>query len=99
MNKIEVDYTAVKLRAYLSKDQKFTLNQWCGSMRFIWNKFLEIKNRRYKKWVDQGKPKDFDWRIDFQWELEWLRHDFPWLEDVPQTAIIAGILFALQWTH
>jgi hypothetical protein len=53
---VVVDYTAIKLRAYLSKDQKFILNQWCGSMRFIWNEFLKIKNRRYKKWIDEGKP-------------------------------------------
>lgn len=82
----EIDHTAIKLRAYPTNNQRLILSQWCGSMRFIYNKFLEIKKQRYEKWVEQGKPKNFDWNIDFQEELLWLKLEHLWLDGVPHNS-------------
>ena len=37
-----------KFRMYPNKEQERILNQWIGCARFVWNKFLEKNNDRYK---------------------------------------------------
>lgn len=72
-----------KFRMYPSEEQERILNQWIGSARFVWNKFLEKNNERYEN------EKKFVFYNEMATQLAQLKNDeeYAWLKDAESTSL------------
>lgn len=72
-----------KFRMYPNKEQERILNQWIGCARFVWNKFLEKNNDRYKN------EKKFVFYNEMNAQLTQLKKDqeYYWLSNAESTSL------------
>lgn len=72
-----------KFRMYPNKEQERILNQWIGCARFVWNRFLEKNNERYKN------EKKFVFYNEMNAQLTQLKKDqeYTWLNDAESTSL------------
>lgn len=72
-----------KFRMYPNKEQERILNQWIGCARFVWNRFLEKNNERYKN------EKKFVFYNEMNAQLTQLKRveEFAWLKDAESTSL------------
>ena len=65
------------------KEQERILNQWIGCARFVWNKFLEKNNDRYKN------EKKFVFYNEMNAQLTQLKKDqeYYWLSNAESTSL------------
>ena len=72
-----------KFRMYPNKEQERILNQWIGCARFVWNKFLEKNNERYKN------EKKFVFYNEMNAQLTQLKNDqeYDWLSNAESTSL------------
>ena len=64
-----------KFRIYPNNEQQRILDQWIGCARFVWNKFLEKNNERYKadkKFVFYNEMNALLTQLKRDKEYEWL---------------------------
>jgi putative transposase len=78
-NKIVVGFVA---QLYPTKDQVVRLNQWSGSLRFLWNRLLDIEKAEY---AATGK---FIWNKQLQPIAAAMKYQpgLEWLADLPSCA-------------
>ena len=74
-------YKAYKFRMYPNIEQIITLNKFLGSTRFIYNYFLNQKDKRYKELNINYKLKDMCS------DLKLLYNDYPWLKEIDSCAL------------
>ena len=72
-----------KFRMYPNKEQERILNQWIGCARFVWNRFLEKNNERYKN------EKKFVFYNEMNAQLTQLKknQEYAWLNDAESTSL------------
>ena len=69
-------FTAYKFRIYPDDEQKFLIEKHIGSCRFVWNFFLDFRNRRY---AETGKGTSYK---DTAALLLALKEEKEWLNDI-----------------
>ena len=69
-------FTAYKFRIYPDDEQKLLIEKHIGSCRFVWNHFLDFRNKRY---VETGKGMSYR---DMSVLLPALKEEKEWLNDV-----------------
>lgn len=71
-------------RLYPSVEQAARLNQWAGSLRFLWNRLLDLEKAEY---AASGK---FIWRKELQQIAVGMRSEVgtEWLTDLPAHAVL-----------
>ena len=74
-------YKAYKFRMYPNIEQIITLNKFLGSTRFIYNYFLNQKDKRYKELNINYNLKDMCS------DLKLLYNDYPWLKEIDSCAL------------
>ena len=74
-------YKAYKFRMYPNIEQIITLNKFLGSTRFIYNYFLDQKDKRYKELNINYKLKDMCS------DLKLLYNEYPWLKEIDSCAL------------
>ena len=69
-------FTAYKFRMYPDDEQKFLIEKHIGSCRFVWNHFLDFRNKRY---IETGKGMSYR---DMSIILPALKNEKEWLNEV-----------------
>ena len=69
-------FTAYKFRMYPDDEQKLLIEKHIGSCRFVWNHFLDFRNKRY---VETGKGMSYR---DMSIILPKLKNEKEWLNEV-----------------
>ena len=69
-------YKAYRFRIYPTKEQKYKLNSFLGSSRFIYNNYLSKKEQMYKEENKTYLLKDM------KKDLVNLQTKYPWLKEV-----------------
>jgi len=74
-------FTAYKFRIYPDDEQKLLIEKHIGSCRFVWNHFLDFRNKRY---VETGKGMSYR---DMSVLLPALKEEKEWLNDVSSQSL------------
>jgi putative transposase len=75
------EHRQYKYPLYPTKEQAEELTCWIGCGRWIWNYAVQINKIHYE--ID----KKFLWRFDLQDQLPFLKELYPWLDEVPASAL------------
>lgn len=81
---------ALKLRLYPTKDQKEYLDKSFGCTRFIYNYYLNDKNKFYEnniKGIEDKKERNVVWKSYKEPSLRSLKTAFPWLKEASSQGI------------
>lgn len=71
---------ALKVRLYPSEEQKVLLEKHFGSCRFVWNHFLEVRNKYYAEHKNDGKKGLSG--FDTMRMLTVLKKEITWLNEI-----------------
>ena len=74
-------YKAYRFRMYPNEDQKILIEKHIGSCRFVWNHFLDMRNRRY---TETGKGMTYKQTALL---LPALKKEYSWLNEVNSQSI------------
>ena len=74
-------YKAYRFRMYPNEDQKILIEKHIGSCRFVWNHFLDMRNRRY---TETGKGMTYKQTALL---LPALKKEYPWLNEINSQSI------------
>ncbi|MHB1650726.1 MAG: RNA-guided endonuclease TnpB family protein, partial [Thermoplasmataceae archaeon] len=74
-------YKAYRFRMYPNEEQKILIEKHIGSCRFVWNHFLDMRNRRY---TEIGKGMTYKQTALL---LPALKKEYPWLNEVNSQSI------------
>jgi putative transposase len=74
-------YKSYKFRLYPNKNQKIFIEKHIGSCRFVWNYFLDMRNRRY---TEMGKGMTYR---QMALLLPALKNEYPWLNEINSQSI------------
>lgn len=74
-------HRAYKYRLYPTVEQQQLLNEYFGSVRWVWNRMLEANMNEYQN------TKKFIWSQQFQKQLPALKKQHEWLKTVPSQAL------------
>jgi putative transposase len=74
-------YKAYRFRMYPNEEQKILIEKHIGSCRFVWNHFLDMRNRRY---TETGKGMTYK---QMALLLPALKKEYPWLNEVNSQSI------------
>ena len=77
-------HRGIKYRIYPSPEQKVLIVKTFGSVRFVYNKMLEITKLAY------ANGEKFASRNKFNYRLTELKKEFPWLSEVDATALTSA---------
>lgn len=72
---------AYKYQIYPTSDQKITLVEWFGSVRWVWNRMLDANITEYQN------TQKFIWSHQYQKQLPALKKQHQWLKDIPSQAL------------
>ena len=74
-------YKAYRFRMYPNEDQKILIEKHIGSCRFVWNHFLNTRNRRY---TETGKGMTYR---ETALLLPSLKKEYPWLNEINSQSV------------
>ncbi|MHB1622868.1 MAG: helix-turn-helix domain-containing protein, partial [Cuniculiplasma sp.] len=66
-------FKAYRFRMYPNDDQKILIEKHIGSCRFVWNHFLDLRNKRY---TEKGEAIT---RSEMSSLIPLLKKEYPWL--------------------
>lgn len=79
-------YRSYIFRIYPNKEQEILINKTFGCTRFIYNYFLEQRNKRY------NETKEVSSAYEQIKEIRLLKEDYPWLKEVEHQALNHSVL-------
>ena len=78
-------FMAYKFRMYPNEDQKILIEKHIGSCRFIWNYFLDMRNKRYTETMQRMEYKEMQSLIPL------LKHENQWLREINSQSLQAVV--------
>ncbi|MHB1439446.1 MAG: RNA-guided endonuclease TnpB family protein [Cuniculiplasma sp.] len=74
-------FKAYRFRMYPNDDQKILIEKHIGSCRFVWNHFLDLRNKRY---TEKGEAIT---RSEMSSLIPLLKKEYPWLNEINSQSI------------
>ncbi|MHB1623318.1 MAG: RNA-guided endonuclease TnpB family protein, partial [Cuniculiplasma sp.] len=74
-------YKAYRFRMYPNDDQKILIEKHIGSCRFVWNHFLDLRNKRYTE------KEEAITRSEMSSLIPLLKKEYPWLNEINSQSI------------